>query len=106
MKRITPISDSDLFFEIEPQKGVLFKEAATDLIIVWDESGRGLSLEEKYERFRIALCGRFNCEVSKGTAHMILDEAVRIVGELKKTHIVSPNSKPTESVPAEEAKQS
>lgn len=106
MKRITPISDSELFLEIEPQEGVVFKEASTDLIILWDEVGRGLSLVEKYERFRIALCSRLNCEVSKGTAHMVLDEAVRIVGELKKTHIVSPNLKPTELVPVEEVKPS
>ena len=99
MKKITPISDDDLKLQVETDKGVgVFY--ATDMIILWDECHRGVNqtLAERYEVFRMAMESLFGGTVSRGTAYLVLEEAVGLLKELKKTHLVLLNSKPTESV--------
>src|SRR5688572_20247176 len=96
MRKILAVSDDDYKLEIvRPEDMPPLVEYVTDLYTVWDEATRGCtgSLEEKYERWRLALNMRWQFVVSKATAFAVLEAVVTQVKALKKTILDEPNSK-------------
>jgi hypothetical protein len=88
MKRVTPIGPDETKFELETELGVKVVDA-TELMAMWDDSAKGQPLTTRYEALRVKLSGFLGVEVSIGYAYAVLDTAVGIVTDLKKTRIVS-----------------
>jgi hypothetical protein len=86
MHRVTPVEDKDIQFEVKVGDNVV-TEWATDIMVLWDDSLKGHPLNERYMSLRDKLSQRWGTPVTLGTAYLVLDTAVSMIAELKKTHL-------------------
>lgn len=108
MHTINYASNDDLVMEIVLDEQGLSRRidnAATLHLIFSDCTRNTMTLAEAYDKFRVKLCERFNCEVNETMAYLIAEDAIKVTSELKKTHVTVRSSKSSESTPPESAKE-
>lgn len=100
MKRVTAVPDVESRFELELDHGTAIVDAIT-VLVLWDDSAKGQPLDVRYTALKANLEKYFGQPITLGTTYLVLDTAVNLITDLKKTHIVSASLKSSESVPTE-----
>jgi hypothetical protein len=86
MHRVSTVNPDDLKMEVEVQPGQIIATDAATVHLIFSEASRGLSLTDAYEKFRVAFSSRYNCTMNYETAYLLVEGALRITNDLKKTH--------------------